>query len=98
MNHTQGKWETNGCAIYTESTKIAHTNEAMYQHTGATAKMQAEAEANARLIAAAPELLELANFISLRLGDVEGTRELTATEFDILDKANAAIKKVTPCN
>ena len=49
MNHTPGKWACSGIEVYSQFGIIAIVEE----HTSAR-----EAEANARLIAAAPQLLE----------------------------------------
>jgi hypothetical protein len=54
MTHTQGKWEASGCTIYSGGNILGTT----YCEGGKHGHGWEEAWGNARLIAAAPELLE----------------------------------------
>lgn len=85
--HTKGKWEAIGLSDNT------------YLIFGDSKEGKAEAVAevkgnelmknlaNARLIAAAPEMLDFLHQITLKLGDAEGERKLTMAERFILEKA-----------
>lgn len=53
------------------------------------------AEANARLIAASPELLEALRACVITLGQIEACGEMLTEERPVLDAARAAIKKAT---
>lgn len=86
--HTPGPWEAwpmeDGCSV------AYRINDARGYEIGVTSGRDGEGEevANARLIAAAPELLEALT----RLRRVAGV-ELGATRPDVLEQAEAAIAK-----
>ena len=99
MNHTKGKWKADDIDVYSEDNKhIAQAYDANDTHI---ADMDIEkARANAKLIAAAPDLLEALKFsltIIDRLSDDYSTiankhANFTQGEFKKIDKA---IKKAT---
>jgi len=53
-----------------------------------------EAEANAKLIATAPSMLEVLNWINIKYGDLEGDRELSPYEFNMLSKVREVLSLV----
>lgn len=79
-SHTPGPWELRGCRLVTDHHGVVIAERISANGPGTP-------EANARLIAAAPELLELAKFMVLNIGgyDPEKAR----------DMARAAIAKAT---
>jgi hypothetical protein len=82
--HTPGPWQSGGCVVYgPDGAGVADLVAGVCNHNG---RSPDETEANARLIAAAPELLKaLEPFAAI---DVEGT---TLT-LEHLENARAAIK------
>ena len=83
--HTEGPWIADGAQIFTSDTNVAQAN-------GYRIDRETVA-ANARLIAAAPELLEaLEQMVSVFL-DTEGRHG--ESKNDAMDAARAAIAKAT---
>ncbi len=89
MEHTKGKWETrwrdivvkdNNGGQFRICTMIQHINEA-----------EKEDKANARLIAAAPELLEACKAMKKILSAIAASRSLTVKEWEIFGNAEQAI-------
>lgn len=83
--HTLGQWRTEGCTIYAGETRVAQTWDADFGGLP-TPTM----EANARLIAAAPELLKALNEILQWWMESDGGDDMPT---DLFDQAHAAIAK-----
>ena len=89
--HTPGPWELRGCRLVTDPHGVIIAEGISANHPGTP-------EANAHLIAAAPELLVAArDLVSMfERGYVRGQTESTGTAFiDGVDKMRAAIAKAT---
>ncbi|HBP6823498.1 TPA: hypothetical protein L6B08_26940 [Pseudomonas aeruginosa] len=88
MKHTPGPWHVGGpnkCTIYDKhSQRLANSFEGVM----ATQRTDSECEANARLIAAAPELLEALQVC------IQQITALCSAD-DVPDQARAAIAKAT---
>lgn len=84
MKHTQGEWKTEGANVLTEIRLIANC-------TGNGSKVTEEDKANAKLIAAAPDLLLACQYIesAISSGGVKGLFE------DEINTILSAIKKAT---
>lgn len=80
---TSGPWEANGTAIETVATPSAVIGRAYDEREGCGIESQSEAEANARLIAAAPDLLDA----------LKEVVALSDRKHNAWDKAHAAIAK-----
>ena len=93
MKHTKGKWECSEVGNFSD-TLVSFINSGelpIAQTRGATTdgRTVEEITANAKLIAAAPELLECLDYVL-------GSFSLERTEnFDLLNKCKEAIKKAT---
>lgn len=90
-NHTPGPWETNGTTIETTKTPSVVVGRAYDEaESGGGIESDSEAEANARLFAAAPDL-----YAALRAW-VESTdrAEQTGSMRPVYDAAKAALFKV----
>lgn len=86
--HTKGEWKSNGTFISDESDVIA----TCFVNTKTRYIGHKEAEANAKLIAAAPELLEALIILEKLYGQRDG---FIHPYKDAWDKAKSAIKKAT---
>jgi len=82
--HTSGEWMTDGSEIYNQYNTIAAIN---YRSKGIA---EEEAEANAKIIAAAPDMLEALNRL---LNHIE-IRNIDLPE-RVLEQAQNAINKAT---
>lgn len=81
--HTPGPWFENGVTVMTGQTSLAHV---LNPYKGVV-RARDRVEANARLMAAAPELLEaLQDMLVLQAG-------ISADPQDTLQRARAAIEK-----
>jgi hypothetical protein len=81
-NHTPGPWEKNAYRVFSDAKRIAEIDTAYMTHD--------ETHSNARLIAAAPELLRSLHYIAERLQ--HGGR---AAKSDCLTQCQWAITKAT---
>ncbi len=92
-NYTPAPWRVN----FDEAIKIADDNNstlAMVTHLHLLGRRNGnEVEANARLIAAAPELLEALEELANRAAEIHGTARHTV--MPLVHKARAAIAKAT---
>ncbi len=50
-----------------------------------------EAESNANIIAAAPEMVQLLNWIDMKYGDIEGDRELSPIENQMIGRVREVL-------
>ncbi|MGP5757726.1 hypothetical protein [Pseudomonas aeruginosa] len=95
--HTPGPWHVGGpnkCTIYDKhGQRLANSFEGVM----ATQRTDSECEANARLIAAAPELLEaLKGMLEVYGGQYnDDCLPKSSSELDLIQQARAAIAKAT---
>lgn len=106
MRHTQGKWQSNSYSLEiiedANNNIICDLNPLMwngkYFDNAIWIKNKEEAEANAKLIAAAPELLEALEFAQKVLIYKNNRNQLTTDEVRVLRAINEAILKATGNN
>ncbi|MDI4088406.1 hypothetical protein QK428_03575 [Pseudomonas aeruginosa] len=95
MKHTPGPWHVGGpnkCTIYDKhGQRLANSFEGVM----ATQRTDSECEANARLIAAAPELLEALQHIEEYWNRDSNEQAMTDALWHIIETAQAAIAKAT---
>ena len=100
MKHTQGKWEISkrtpkAINIIGRSKTICNIRQDGRSGFKSLI-LQEEAEANAKLIAAAPELLEALNLIVNRAGSLQGLNQgFYAISEEVLKESKEIIKKAT---
>jgi len=92
--HTQGEWTFDDNEIYSESTD--HGAAICTMNTTSAHFTEEEVKANARLIAAAPDLLEALNNLHCLVMKLDN-REIfdNSTNSEIVAKAKEAIQKAT---
>jgi hypothetical protein len=101
MTHTPGPWLLTGHTVYAldevgQTNRFSCNMQAGYSYYGRTVKERVsndELTANARLIAAAPELLEALRIARMQVALLGG--EMDAVNSDVLSIADAAIAKAT---
>lgn len=90
--HTPGEWKVSG--IIVESDELIICSCHSYTRKGSCSNR--EAEANAKLMAAAPELLHRLNSLVLSImAHPDYTGEENEEWTDLIESANGAIKKAT---
>ena len=82
-SHTPGPWTAHGCTLYAGPNRIAQTWDAEYDGLPTP-----EMEANARLIAKAPELLEALQWALSQISD-----DLDLDQQEALDSAHGLVMR-----
>ena len=90
--HTPGPWESRPCCYAHYTHKIIHAQKDIAQTIRSFSAK--EAEANARLIAAAPDLLEACRAASTHLDDLQN-EAVCETLQEIIDTLRGVIDKAT---
>lgn len=97
LKHTEGKWVISHGANFTPSIGSAELHQPIAHLCNMTEANQfcEEAEANAKLIAAAPDMLQALARVENHLRDVSSFRALTPAEIDVLETVIKAYDKAT---
>ena len=91
--HTPGPWEATGSNGYLNQCGIGRRSAHGIDPIGAAYGAGAELEANARLIAAAPEMYEALRLAQESIGRFTSDEGSTDRDFDIADTVAAALAK-----
>ncbi len=89
MSHTPGPWQVNGSTIEQDHAAFPETNVVASVYDGRDAPIDGTPDANARLIAAAPDLLEALRIMV----ELFGETTVDQSEAAVLGAARAAIAK-----